>query len=86
MRDADDDDATNTDDQFPTVEVGGTIRLGQFLKFAGLAESGAHARELITAGDVEVDGQVETQRGRQLHGGEVVTVTTEYFEQTVRVG
>ncbi|MGB3955540.1 MAG: RNA-binding S4 domain-containing protein [Brooklawnia sp.] len=86
MRDADDDNATATGDQFPTVEVGGTIRLGQFLKFAGLAESGAQARELITAGDVEVDGRIETQRGRQLHGGELVTVTTEYFEQTVRVG
>lgn len=72
--------------QIETVEVGGMIRLGQFLKFAGLAESGAHARELIAAGDVEVDGQIETQRGRQLHGGEVVSVITEAFEATVRVG
>ncbi len=69
-----------------TVEVTGMIRLGQFLKYAGLAESGAHARELISAGDVEVDGQVETQRGRQLHGGEVVTVITEAFERSLRVG
>mgnify|MGYP003388583125 CR=1 FL=1 len=69
-----------------TVEVTGMIRLGQFVKYAGLAESGAHARELISAGDVEVDGQVETQRGRQLHGGEVVTVITEAFERSLRVG
>lgn len=72
--------------EIETVEVGGTIRLGQFLKFAGLAESGAHARELIAAGDVEVDGELETQRGRQLRGGELVTVTTDSFERAVRVG
>ncbi|WP_346270487.1 RNA-binding S4 domain-containing protein, partial [Pseudonocardia sp.] len=28
------------------------IRLGQFLKLSGLAEDGAHARELIEAGEV----------------------------------
>ena len=43
----------------PTVEItGDTIRLGQFLKLAGLAESGAQARELIQSGDVSVDGEV----------------------------
>jgi len=69
-----------------TVEVNGMIRLGQFLKYAGRADSGAHARELIEAGDVQVDGQVETRRGRQLHGGEIVTVITDAFESSVRVG
>lgn len=72
--------------EIETVAVDGMIRLGQFLKYAGLAESGAHARELIASGDVEVDGQIELRRGRQLNGGEVVTVTTEAFEQSVRVG
>lgn len=69
-----------------TIEVGGMIRLGQFLKFAGLVESGAHARELIAGGYVEVDGELETRRGRQLHGGEVVTIITEVAEVSVRVG
>ncbi len=55
-------------------ELDGMIRLGQFLKLANLAESGAHARELILAGEVLVDGEVETRRGRQLVGGEVVEV------------
>lgn len=72
--------------EIETVSVGGMIRLGQFLKYAGLAESGAHARELVAAGAVEVDGQVEIRRGRQLHGGELVRVATETFEATVRVG
>ncbi len=50
------------------------IRLGQFLKLAGLAEHGAHAKELLEAGEVQVDGRVETRRGAQLHPGAVVAV------------
>jgi len=51
------------------------IRLGQFLKLAGLAESGTHARDLVADGEVEVNGEVETRRGRQLVRGDRVTVT-----------
>lgn len=65
-----------------TIAVGGMIRLGQFLKFANLADSGADARELITGRHVTVDGEVETRRGRQLTGGEVVEVAG----REVRVG
>lgn len=62
-------------ESIPTVDTtGGTIRLGQFLKLADLAESGSVARELITSGDVKVDGAVETQRGRQLAKGMLVEV------------
>ena len=50
------------------------IRLGQFLKLANLAESGADARSLIENGDVRVNGEVEERRGRQLHRGDVVEV------------
>ncbi|WP_426311589.1 RNA-binding S4 domain-containing protein [Cellulosimicrobium sp. E-16] len=50
------------------------IRLGQFLKLAGLAESGAEARELVTEGEVRVNGEVDMRRGRQLHRGDVVSV------------
>lgn len=57
-----------------SIEVRGTIRLGQFLKVADLAESGAHARALVEDRQVLVDGDVETRRGRQLHGGEIVEV------------
>lgn len=58
----------------PIVEVSGVIRLGQFLKLANLAEDGALARELIQGGDVLVDGEVETRRGRQLEDGALVEV------------
>jgi ribosome-associated protein len=51
-----------------------TIRLGQLLKFAGLAESGSEARALVQSGDVTVNGEVDTRRGRQLRRGDVVAV------------
>lgn len=49
------------------------IRLGQALKLANLAEDGAHARGLVEDGQVSVNGEVETRRGRQLHPGDVVS-------------
>jgi ribosome-associated protein len=48
------------------------IRLGQFLKLAGLVEHGAQAKDVIAAGEVRVNDEVETRRGRQLHVGDVV--------------
>jgi len=50
------------------------IRLGQLLKFAGIAESGAAAAAIISAGDVRVNDASETRRGRQLGPGDVVDV------------
>lgn len=49
-----------------------SIRLGQFLKLAGLVEHGAHAREVLEAGVVTVNGRTELRRGRQLVLGDVV--------------
>jgi ribosome-associated protein len=53
------------------------IRLGQFLKLAGLADSGAHAKALLEQGSVTVDGTPESRRGRQLQPGTVVAVDGE---------
>jgi ribosome-associated protein len=50
-----------------------SIRLGQFLKLAGLADAGSDAKALIEAGEVTVNGRVDTRRGRQLRAGDVVT-------------
>jgi ribosome-associated protein len=50
------------------------IRLGQFLKLAGLAEHGGHVKALLDAGEVEVNGRVEARRGAQLTPGDVVAV------------
>ena len=51
-----------------------SIRLGQFLKLADLIDTGGEAKVLISVGDVEVNGEVDTRRGRQLHPGDVVSV------------
>ncbi|MDF1603692.1 RNA-binding S4 domain-containing protein [Nocardioides sp. YIM 152315] len=51
-----------------------SIRLGQFLKLANLVESGAEAKPLVQDGQVRVNGEVETRRGRQLGPGDVVAV------------
>lgn len=51
-----------------------SIRLGQFLKLADLAEDGGHARELLEAGQVTVNGRPESRRGAQLKAGDVVAV------------
>lgn len=49
------------------------IRLGQFLKLAGLADDGSQAKAMIEEGEVTVNGRVDTRRGRQLHDGDVIT-------------
>ena len=56
---------------------GEPIRLGQFLKLADAVELGSDVKLLLDAGDVEVNGVVETRRGRQLAAGDVVTVRGE---------
>jgi ribosome-associated protein len=50
------------------------IRLGQFLKLADLIDTGGEAKVLIASGDVRVNGDVDTRRGRQLLPGDVVEV------------
>jgi ribosome-associated protein len=56
-----------------------TIRLGQFLKLTGLVATGGEAKYLIQEGLVQVNGQVETRRKRQLGIGDTVTVGEDTF-------
>ncbi|TPG32258.1 RNA-binding S4 domain-containing protein [Mycolicibacterium hodleri] len=49
-----------------------SIRLGQFLKYAGMIDSGADAKGVIGDGLVLVNDAVETRRGRQLRRGDTV--------------
>ena len=58
-----------------------SIRLGQFLKLAGLVEFGSDAKVLLADGEVLVNGEPETRRGRQLRVGDVV----EFDGQSARV-
>lgn len=48
------------------------IKLGQALKAAGLVDSGVEAKEVIQDGEVMVNGETDTRRGRKLYGGDVV--------------
>lgn len=56
------------------VPIGGeSIRLGQFLKFAGLLDSGGDVKEAIIDGYVTVNDEVDRRRGRQLQLGDIVS-------------
>ena len=57
------------------------IRLGQLLQLAGIVDSGSDAKLLLAGGEVLVDGEPETRRGRQLRVGTVV----EALGETVQV-
>lgn len=53
------------------------IKLGQALKAGGVVDSGVIAKLVIQDGAVSVNGEVEYQRGKKLHDGDVVTVNGE---------
>ncbi|MEO1764997.1 MAG: RNA-binding S4 domain-containing protein, partial [Cyanobacteria bacterium J06629_18] len=42
------------------------IKLDQFLKFLGVAQTGGQAKHMIMDGGVKVNGELETRRGRKL--------------------
>lgn len=57
------------------------IKLGQALKAAGLVQSGVDAKYAVQGGEVKVNGQTETQRGKKLVAGDIV----EYKGETIRI-
>lgn len=62
---------------FPIQIRDESIRLGQLLKLASLADDGLHAKQLIEDGLVKVNGDIETRRGAQIRNGDTVTVNGE---------
>ncbi len=50
------------------------LRLDQFLKFRGIADTGGQAKLMVQGGEVQVNGQPETRRRRKLVAGDVVEV------------
>ena len=50
------------------------IKLDSLLKLAGLVETGGEAKLLIQNGQVEVNGEVCTMRGKKLRAGDTVTL------------
>ena len=50
------------------------IKLDQFLKWQGIVQTGGEAKLRIKDGEVTVNGEVETRRGRKLVEGDRVTI------------
>lgn len=55
------------------------IKLDQFLKWAGVVESGVDAKYFITEGMVKVNGETELRRGKKLYPGDKVKFQEEEF-------
>ncbi len=64
------------------------MKLDQFLKWKGLADTGGQAKYIIKAGLVTVNSAIETRRGMKLnHGDKVCFGNIEYiFSDTVTFG
>ena len=55
------------------------IKLDSLLKFAGAAETGAVAKQLVQEGRVKVNGEVCTARGKKIKSGDIVSfLKTDY--------
>lgn len=61
----------------PDESAAEPLRLDQFLKLRGVAETGGQAKVLIQGGEIRVNGQLETRRRRKLAPGDVV----EYYSR-----
>ena len=48
------------------------IKLQDLLKFANLVETGGEAKERVQGGEVRVNGEVCTMRGKKIRPGDVV--------------
>ena len=49
------------------------IKLQDLLKFANLVETGGEAKERVQGGEVKVNGEVCTMRGKKIRPGDVVS-------------
>jgi ribosome-associated protein len=56
-----------------------TIKLDQFLKWAGAAQTGGEAKLMIQGGEVIVNGTTETRRARKLVEGDSVMVNGQIY-------
>jgi len=61
--------------------IGDYVELNQLLKLAGVCQSGGAGKRRVAAGEVAVDGQVETRKTCKIRAGQVVSVD----DQRIRV-
>lgn len=55
------------------------ITLGQFLKYAGIIDSGAYAKMFLQENDIYVNDELESRRGRKLYPGYKVRVYSKEY-------
>jgi ribosome-associated protein len=56
-----------------------TIKLAQFLKWQGITATGGQAKLIVQNGEVLVNGEIETRRGKKLVSGDRVTVAGQTY-------
>ena len=56
------------------------IRLDSLLKFVGAVDTGGRAKYLIQNGEVSVNGEICTMRGKKLHSGDIVEFQENLYE------
>jgi ribosome-associated protein len=62
------------------------IKLNQLLKWAGIADTGSHANDMIAEGLIKVNGQPETRRGKKLYHGDRILLEDRYEYLVIREG
>ena len=62
------------------------IKLNQLLKWAGVADTGAHANQMIQDGLIKVNGQLETRRGKKIYQGDKILVDNRHEFLVIREG
>ena len=55
------------------------IKLGQFLKFEAIIDSGSYAKIFLLENEVFVNGEKEDRRGRKLYRGDIIKISNEEF-------
>ena len=67
-------DPSNTPSEDSGQAEGKPLRLDQFLKLCGVADTGGQAKQLIQSGQVVLNGEVETRRRKKLSIDDVIEV------------
>ncbi len=67
-----------------TLKSKSYIKLDQFLKWQGIAQTGGEAKIIIQQGGVEVNGEEEKRRGRKLVTGDRVTIAGTTYRVELR--
>lgn len=56
------------------------IKLDQFLKWANIVSSGSDAKFLILEGNIKVNNEIETRRGKKLYNDDIVEFENKKFK------